>query len=70
MKKFSGIMEIFWLLTAIATAIIAGYTIQKKVFGEACELLLFPVAALDMFGLRRFLRKKMEKHSDDNKGNK
>ncbi|MBN4061955.1 MAG: hypothetical protein COA57_12325 [Flavobacteriales bacterium] len=61
MKTYNRIMEIFWLVTAVLALALAVYTVRAKGIEENWYLLLFPVACVAMFALRRYMRKKIEK---------
>ena len=60
MLKFARIMEVFWLVLAILTAIWAGYTISTEGWQAGKLLVWFPLVCLAMFLYRRFTTKKMK----------
>ena len=62
MKRYNKIMEVFWLVTAILTSVIAAYVIGKKGLADNYHFLFFPLIAGFLFGMRRFMRMRMEKH--------
>lgn len=53
-------MEIFWLITAVVTLILAVYIIAQKGFEENWLFIFFPFLAAAMYAMRRHLRKKEE----------
>ncbi len=65
MKTLNKVMETFWLLVALVTLGLAAYMIHHDGWDNAYLYLLFPLIAGAMFGLRRTMRKRMEKHLGD-----
>lgn len=60
MRKLNRLMEHFWLAVAIGTGIAAVWVIATDGLEEGRQWLLFPAIALAMFGVRRFMRKRLE----------
>ncbi len=60
MKKVNRFMEYFWLVVAVATLGLALWAIANTSLKDAWTWLLFPLFALLMYGVRRFLRSKLE----------
>ena len=57
MKAYHKIMEFFWLITCIMSGIAAIY-IQQKSATKDYMIFLLPLAALVMYLMRRYVRKK------------
>jgi hypothetical protein len=60
MFRFARIMEVFWLVLTILTAIWAGYAIATSGWAANKLLTWFPLICLAMFLYRRFTTKKMK----------
>ncbi len=65
MKKYNKIMEIFWLIIAIATAIFAGYLLKTGRTEESLAPFFLPFVAGGLYALRRWHRKKLEAHEKE-----
>lgn len=65
MSSFNKAMELFWLVLAIVSAGLAAYLIATQGWEEGSLYLIFPAIAGFAFGVRRMMRKRMEKHLDD-----
>lgn len=61
MNKYHRVMEIFWLVVAIVTAIFAGYQLSQGRTEDMTLMLVMPFVAGALFAIRRFHRKRMEK---------
>jgi hypothetical protein len=67
MNKYNKIMEYFWLVIAIATALYAAYTLGKSGSENTILLVTMPFIAGSLFGIRRFTRKRLEKQNEQEK---
>lgn len=65
MKKYHLIMEKFWLIAAALSFIYAVYTIGNLGFDRAGINLIMPIIAAALYYLRRFTRKRLEKHEEN-----
>lgn len=52
-------MEIFWLVVAIVTAVMAAYVIRSAGLEVGWQWLLLPAIATAMWAFRRFTRRRM-----------
>lgn len=64
MRKLSKVMELFWLLLAIATAAGAIWAIATDGWVQSRQWLFFPAIALTMYLFRRITRRKLEAMDD------
>ena len=64
LRKLNKFMEHFWLAVAIGTALAAGWVIMAEGFEEGKSWLLFPLIALAMYFMRRFMRGRLEALDD------
>ena len=60
MKKVNRFMELFWLVLAGVTLALAIWAIAANGFAQGRVWLWFPVVAVGMWAVRRFMRKKIE----------
>lgn len=68
MNKYHKVMEYFWLVVAILTAIFAGYQLNRGIREDIYLLILMPFVAGALFAVRRFHRKRMEKQGENKNG--
>ena len=61
MNKYHKLMEKFWLIIAIASALYAVYSLGKYGMEKTGVLLYLPFIALLLFVMRYFTRKRLEK---------
>ncbi|MBK7084907.1 MAG: hypothetical protein IPH53_09670 [Flavobacteriales bacterium] len=64
MRKVHRFMEHFWLAVAIGTALAACWSIVVYGWKEGSQWLWFPVIAMGMWTMRRFVRGKLEAMDD------
>lgn len=62
MKTYIRIMEIFWLSASILTFIMVTIMCLKENFASWAPYYTFSVLALAVYFVRRFMRKRMERH--------
>lgn len=62
MKAYNRIMEMFWLAMGVVILIVVTYQCIAEGFGSWGAYYAFAAMALLTFGMRRFMRKRMEKH--------
>ena len=65
MKKYSRMMELFWLISTVFLAAMAAYVLYQKGIQEGYLILALPLVSGLMYGMRRWLRKRMERVDDD-----
>lgn len=61
MNKLQKTLENVWLIMAILSAIFAGYKLVTLGWDAAYHFLLFPFVCGLWYGLRRFMRLRMER---------
>jgi Flp pilus assembly protein TadB len=61
MNNYHKLMEKFWLIVALASALYAFYSWGKFGIERTGIMLVLPVIALILFALRYFTRKRLEK---------
>ena len=66
MKKYSRMMEIFWLISTIFLGAMAAYVLYRKGFQEGYLIVALPLVSGLMYGMRRWFRKRMEGEEDKN----
>jgi hypothetical protein len=61
-SKYNKIMEWFWLVVAIATAVYAGYKWNQdpSILSENTFLFFMPFIAAGLWAMRRYVRRKQE----------
>ncbi|MBL7964799.1 MAG: hypothetical protein JNM31_13255 [Flavobacteriales bacterium] len=64
MKRVGLIMERFWMVITIATALVALYAIYQYGFAEGRQWLWFPLISSAMWAFRRFMRGRLETMAD------
>lgn len=64
MRKIHRFMELFWLIVCLLATIMALYMLVRTGFREGGIYLLFPFLAGAMYGVRRWVRKKVEKQEE------
>lgn len=64
MRKVHRFMELFWLVVSLLSAVMALYMLVRAGLREGGIYLLFPFLAGAMYGVRRWVRKKMEKQEE------
>lgn len=64
MKTYNRIMELFWLSTGIIIILLVTYMCLKENFSSWAIYYVFALMALGTFFMRRFMRKRMEKHQE------
>jgi hypothetical protein len=69
MHQLNKYLEIMWLIGAIATAIFAGYKITANGWEQNYHLLILPVICGAWYGVRRFMRLRMERLMAEQEGN-
>ena len=57
-------MTTVWLVIAVMGLLIAGYFMVKDGWREGSVYLIFPLLAGMMYGLRKFMMGRMERHND------
>jgi hypothetical protein len=62
MKGYNRVMEIFWLSIGILIVLVVTFMGFKEGFDSWGAYYLFGIMALGTFLLRRYMRKRMEKH--------
>lgn len=62
MKSYVKIMEYFWLSAAILTFIMVTIMCFKESFSSWVPYYVFTLVALVYYFIRRFMRRRMEKH--------
>lgn len=62
MKTYNRIMELFWLSTGIIIIILVTVMCLKESFSSWAVYYAFGLMALGTYFMRRFMRKRMEKH--------
>jgi len=56
-------MTTLWLVIAVIGLLIAGYFMMKDDWREGSVYLIFPLLAGMMYGLRKFMLGRMERHN-------
>lgn len=69
MKTYNRIMELFWLSVGTVVLISVTFLGIKEGFSHWAVYYIFGLMALGTFVLRRFMRKRMEKHQEFLKNN-
>ncbi len=64
MKTYNRIMEIFWFSMAVLIVIVVTGMGIKDGFGTWAIYYLFALMSLGTFTMRRYMRKRMEKHQE------
>lgn len=62
MKTYNKIMEMFWLAVGVVVIIMVTYMGFTEGFGSWAAYYFFALMALLTYTMRRFMRKRMEKH--------
>ncbi|MNU50432.1 hypothetical protein D3C71_393980 [compost metagenome] len=62
MKTYNRIMELFWLSVGIIIIIMVTVMCLKESFSSWAVYYVFALMALGTYFMRRFMRKRMEKH--------
>lgn len=62
MKLYNRIMELFWLAVGIIIVIMVTVMCLKESFSSWAVYYAFAFMALGTYFLRRYMRKRMEKH--------
>jgi cell division protein FtsW (lipid II flippase) len=62
MKIYNRIMELFWLAMGIIIIILVTVMCLKENFSSWAIYYVFALMALGTYFMRRFMRKRMEKH--------
>lgn len=62
MRGYIRIMEYFWLGAAIVTFVMVTIMCLKEDFTSWAPYYFFSLAALGFYFIRRYMRKRMEKH--------
>ncbi|WP_343606409.1 hypothetical protein [Fluviicola sp.] len=62
MKTYNRIMELFWLSMGILIIIMVTVMCLKESFSSWAVYYIFALMALGTYLMRRFMRKRMEKH--------
>ena len=61
LKKINSFFEKFWLVVGIGTTVYGVYYINQFGFEGNYQYALFPLVAFLFYGMRRSMRKKIEK---------
>lgn len=64
MDKMARIMELFWLVLAIISAVLVGYMIATHGWDASKVFTWFPLVCVAMWLYRRFTRKKMREWAE------
>lgn len=62
MKTYNRIMELFWLSTGVIIIVMVTVMCLKESFSSWAVYYVFALMALGTYFMRRFMRKRMEKH--------
>lgn len=65
MKKYSRMMELFWLISTVFLGAMAAYVLYHKGIGEGYLILALPLVSGLMYGMRRWIRKRMEREDEN-----
>ena len=64
MKKYSRMMEVFWLMSTIFLGAMATYVLYQKGFKEGYYIMALPLISGLMYGMRRWIRKRTEREEE------
>lgn len=64
MKTYNRIMELFWLSTGIIILLLVTFMCLKENFSSWAIYYVFALMAFGTYFMRRFMRKRMEKHQE------
>lgn len=64
MKTYNRIMELFWLSMGIVIIVLVTFMCFKEGFDSWAIYYVFALMSLGTYFMRRFMRKRMEKHQE------
>ncbi len=68
MERIARIMEAFWLSLAVLSAVWAAYVLAVHGWKEGKAWVLFPAVCTGMWWYRRFMRRKLARWAEQQRG--